>query len=117
MSEPIPWLVDLDAAAGTLTAVVAVWAWGQYQFGRWNRRDRLEKYLARERPGRRDEGDMGARTVLHLVAELKMSEADIMDAAFRSGLIECVKVPDRQTGRTTEVMLKLRDAETSRRFK
>jgi hypothetical protein len=116
MSEPIAWLVNLDAAAGTLTAGVAVWAWGQYQFGRWSRQNRLEKYLEGEHPGQRDQGDMGARTVLHLVAELKMSEAQIMEAAFRSDIIECVKVPDKQTGRTTEVMLKMKETNLPRRF-
>ncbi|MDV4159308.1 hypothetical protein [Rhizobium brockwellii] len=81
--------------ASILTALVAVWAFGHYQLTRWRHRRRLEEYLR----GERGMGyDGGQRTVLHLVAQLGMSEAEIIDAAFRSKVIDR-KVSKDEEGR------------------
>lgn len=103
----MPWndtLEVLDQIAGVLTGAVAVWAGVAYSLGRYQRRVRLENYL-REASLPEGSGREGAQTVLHLVAELGMSEAQVMEAAFSSRLVERLRHGDPQTGLTTHVML------------
>ncbi|MQW85976.1 hypothetical protein [Sinorhizobium saheli] len=76
-------LAILANLAAILTAVIAVWAYGQYRWERWRKRVRLENYLRDERGIGHGEG----HTILDLVAHLGMSEAEIADAAFRSKVI------------------------------
>ncbi len=86
--------------AAILTAVVAVWAYGRYLWVQRQRRLRLENHLREERHA----GDQGHRTLLHLVAYLGMSEAEIVDAAFRSKVIRRrVSVDDQ--GRADRLLL------------
>lgn len=67
--------------AAILTAAVAVFAYGRYVYERFNKRRKLEEHLKNER----DLGtDQGKRSVLHLMANLSMSESEVLDAAFRS---------------------------------
>ena len=80
------------------TACVAVVAFSQYQFARCKRVVALENYLRRDRDERGPD-DRGRRTVLHLMAALAMSEADILDAAFRSKHIGRKTAADPETGR------------------
>ncbi len=71
--------------AAILTAVVAALAYGWYRYERWQKRRRLENYLrTRKKAG----GGKSKRTVLHLSAELGMTEAQVVDAAFRSSCTE-----------------------------
>ncbi|THK33449.1 hypothetical protein EHS39_36285 [Ensifer sp. MPMI2T] len=49
-------------------------------------------------------GDAGQRTVLHLVAHLGMSEAEIVDAAFRSKVIRRLVSVDNQ-GKADRLLL------------
>lgn len=67
--------------AAILTSAVAVLAYGRYLLERRQKRLRLERYLESEK---REARDRGQRTVLHLVAQLGMTETEIVDAAFRS---------------------------------
>ena len=77
--------------AAVLTALIAALAWGLYLCERRGKVSRLETYLKAER----DKGDnKGQRTVLNIVAELSMSENDVLDAAFRSKHVRCVTKPD-----------------------
>lgn len=68
-----------------LTAVVAVVGYGGYLIGQCERRSRLEAYL-------RDEKirgvDQGCRSVVHLMGNLSMTEAELLSAAFRSKTVE-----------------------------
>ncbi|MBB3967184.1 hypothetical protein [Rhizobium metallidurans] len=94
--------LDLIAnAASILTAVVAVWAFCTYQLTRYCRRRRLEAYL-KDEWGIGDDG--GQRTVLHLVAQLGIAEAEIIDAAFRSKVITR-KVSRDEQGRADRLFL------------
>lgn len=77
-------LADWAAVADVATASVAAVAYGRYLSGSTRRRRALEEYLKNERPGKRDAGDQGRRTVLHLVSALRMSEEEILKAAFDS---------------------------------
>lgn len=74
------------AWAAIATAVVAVLAYGQYLLARHKKRIRLEQHLKEEK---NTGGDRGQRTILHLMRVLRMTEAEIIDAAFRSKVVNC----------------------------
>lgn len=94
----------LDHVAAIATAAVAIWAWCYFRFGRRQKRLRLETYL-RDASVSVEPGRQGAHSLVHLIAELGMSESDVMDAAFRSTKIERLGRSDPQTGLATHVML------------
>jgi hypothetical protein len=71
----------LAAWASILTAAVAVLAYAVYRYERYAKRRRLENYLQAEKARGVDKGQ---RTLTHLVANVGMSESDILDCAFRS---------------------------------
>jgi len=87
----------LDHVAAIATAIVAVWAFAAYRFGNWKKQRMLEEYLAKERPGRRYAIDTGQRTIIHLMAELRMSEAEVLQAAFTSKKVVILRTQDPQT--------------------
>lgn len=98
----IAWC-DLDFwanLAAILTAVVATVAYARYLWVRCTKRWCLERYLKREKA---IGANKGQRTVLHLVAKLKMAEGDVLDAAFRSKRIRCVSLPDKD-GRVASLL-------------
>jgi hypothetical protein len=68
---------------------------------------RLENYL-RTTPGKRGQSDKGQRTILHIVARLRMTEAEILDAAFNSKRIKATPARDLGTGRATDILLEFR---------
>lgn len=67
--------------ASITTAVIAGIAYGRYSLDKREKRLRLENYLKQEKVTRKDQGQ---RSVMHLVAELGMTETEIIDAAFKS---------------------------------
>lgn len=76
------WWVGLAAnVAAILTAAIAVWVWLWFRTQKALRRRRLEEYLKEVKSAR---DGMGQRTVLHLMANLRMTEAQVFDAAFDS---------------------------------
>jgi len=87
--------------ASILTAAIAVWAFLYFQVGRLRQRWRLEAYLKDQQTGG---GDSGQRTLLHLVARLGLSEAEIIDAAFRSKVIDR-KVSKDEEGKADRLFL------------
>jgi len=87
--------------AAIFTALVVIVAYGGYLLDRDRKRRRLEDYLKAEKQAGRDRGQ---RTILHLVARLGMTEAQIMDAAFRSRHIRRVVGSDSQ-GRADILLL------------
>jgi uncharacterized iron-regulated membrane protein len=73
-------LASVSDIATVLTAMIAAGFWGRYQWERRRKRLRLERHLrdyTHPRDGR-------GCTLPELVANLGMSEQDILDAAFRS---------------------------------
>lgn len=73
--------------AAILTAAIAVWGYASYRRDRCAKKSRLEAYLKAEK----GEGkNMGQRSVKHLVANLGISENEVLDAAFHSKNIRCV---------------------------
>ena len=79
--------------AAILTAGVAVFAYAKYLVERSAKRRRLEQHLKDEKELRFDQGQ---RTVLHLMSKLRMSEREVLDAAFQSELVECRTGEDDQ---------------------
>jgi hypothetical protein len=71
----------LGNVAAIATSIVAVLAYGLFLHDRRRKRLRLESYLKEERGHGYDQGQ---QTLVHLVANVGMSETKIMDAAFRS---------------------------------
>lgn len=87
--------------AAILTAAIAVWAYGRFVYERRQKRLRLESHL---RDQKRTGTDQGQRTLLHLVANLGMSEIEIIDAAFRSKVVHRRVSLDEQ-GRADRLLL------------
>lgn len=73
--------------ATILTAAIATAAYGRFVWGQRRRRKLLEAYLRDEKLSRRDEG---RRSVIHLMANLAMTEAEILAAAFQSKIVATV---------------------------
>jgi uncharacterized membrane protein YdjX (TVP38/TMEM64 family) len=67
--------------AAILTAVVATTAYGRYVYNQVAQRRALENYLRTEKA---DGDDAGMRTVLNLMAQLSLTESEVLSAAFRS---------------------------------
>lgn len=86
--------------ASIATAAIAVWAF--WRFGiNWRRKiTRLEQHLRAERKNGRV-----AIAVIELVAELGMSESEIMDAAFESRHIIRLVRPDGVFGSSPTIVL------------
>ena len=90
--------------AAILTGVVARLAYGHFLLVRRNRRVRLEEYLHGQKNAGRDKGQ---RTVMHLIATLGMTEAEVVDAAFRSRKIRRVVITDDE-GRADRLLFEYR---------
>ncbi|RYG86104.1 MAG: hypothetical protein EON59_10755 [Alphaproteobacteria bacterium] len=90
--DGISWLFGLGAnLAAIITAVIAVWVWLWFRAQRVRRRRRLEQYLREVKLA----GDgMGQRTVLHLIGNLRMTEAQVFEAAFDSKVVVTVPGQD-----------------------
>jgi hypothetical protein len=83
------WLEISAQIAEIGTAVVAIVGGGSYAINLVRKRIALENYLRKqkqEKPLGRD--DHGRRTIKHLVAYLKMSDEEVLKAAFRSKKID-----------------------------
>lgn len=103
-NPPMPKLTDLSALASIATAVAAVGAWGYYLWTRWRKRLRLERYL-KDAKARAPEGKKGQHTIIHLMAECGMTEAEILDAAFRSKKISRPVRTEGASGHAVAILL------------
>lgn len=101
--DPLQAFADISAI---VTAAVALLAYFHFGLRSLRQRWRLEKYLRDEAPGKRGKGDAGARTVLHLIAAIGMTETEILDAAFRSRHVKLSTAADPDTGRASAIFLK-----------
>lgn len=77
--------------AAILTAVVATLAYGRFWLAQCARKKALEDYLREEKLGANDEG---RRTVMHLMASLSMTEAEVLHAGFQSKRVKAVPGTD-----------------------
>lgn len=104
-AEPFHTAADISAI---VTAVLAIIAYAHFGFRALRQRWRLERYLRGEYPGKRGDDDTGARSLVRLMADLGMTEAAVLDAAFRSKKIERVVRPDPDTNIADQIMLRFR---------
>jgi hypothetical protein len=93
-------LEAVSSVASIATAIVAVWAYGHYSMSSRSKLRRLEQHLRKER-------DLGGRMtipIVFLVAELGMTESEILDASFRSRRIVRIRAPtlDRPSSTSLE---------------
>lgn len=79
--------------AAILTALVATIAYLRFVCAQWRRREALEKHLREEKQAGQD---LGRRTVMHLMANLAMTEAEVLHAGFQSKKITVVPGIDDQ---------------------
>lgn len=90
----MPDLNILANVASILTALIAVGASLYLWCDRNRKRKRLEKYLKAER----------AHTVVHLMAKLGMTEAEILHASFESSLVVHKIRKDYETGLASQLL-------------
>jgi hypothetical protein len=87
--------------AAILTAVIAVFGYGKYQWDACTRRKKLEIYLKSEKEKGKDQGQ---RSALHLMARLGLTEAEILHASFSSKYILRKIATDQKTNRAEALL-------------
>ena len=90
--------------AAILTAAVAGWAGLYFWIDIRGKRQRLEAYLKQVKDTAKDD-DKGQRSILHLMARLGLTEAEILHASFRSSRIKRTLAADKDTGRADAMLL------------
>jgi hypothetical protein len=80
--DPRAILSSFADIASIATAIVAVTAYSRYHYDRFKKRVDLENHLKSQAANA--QGRVSGLTILELVADLGMSESEIMDAALRS---------------------------------
>jgi len=90
--------------ASIVTAIIATLAWWGFILRKKSQRQMLESYLSRLK---RNSDDSGKRTIMHLSARLKMTEQQVLDAAFASSSIHCWLGMDKETGRADCIYLEV----------
>lgn len=95
--------------AAILTALVAVWAFGYFLWSQRKRRKALEGYLREQKLMRLDEA---RRTIMHLMANLSMTEAEVLQAGFQSSVITAAPGIDEQ-GRTVRIYFEYTGADVA----
>ena len=96
----------LSILSGVVVIVGAAYAFFEYSIRSWLRRRSLERYLKRERE---TSGDRGQRTLLHLMRNLRMTEAEVMRAGYTSEKIDPLVREDPGTGLAQEILFQYAD--------
>ena|SRR5437764_15124068 len=92
-------------ACALLAAWFSLQTWLVVVVQKRRKRRKLEDYLKKEHPGQRDAGDQGARSMIHLMDELHMSESELLQAAFDSDHIDTVR-SNKDEGIAKHLLLK-----------
>ncbi len=92
----MPDLNILANVASIITALIAAGASLYLWCERYGKRKRLEKYLKTEHPR--------AHTVVHLMAKIGMTEAEILHASFASSLVVHKVRKDYETGLASQLI-------------
>ena len=95
-------LATVANIAAILTALVAGFGYGAYRFDRYRKRRKLEAYLKAEMARGTDKGQ---RSLLHLMARLGMTEAELLQASFQSAHIDRKVAADDKNGRASALLL------------
>ena len=102
MDSQTGWLTFASNVATVGLAVVAAGAYGWYKFDLLVRRNRLERFL-KEQVGTNSKEDTGRRTVLFLASQLRMTEAEVLEAGFKSKKLKCVPGFNKAHDRTDAI--------------
>src|SRR2546422_10225538 len=78
----IEYLANL---ASILAGIVAVCAWALYGWSGWRKKKKLETYLKSEKEKKQDKGQ---RSLLHLMANVGLTQSEILQASFKSRYIK-----------------------------
>lgn len=89
--------------AEILTALVAAVFYIGLRWRRWSQMRTLENYLRGDKANAKPPFT-GKRTVVHLMAQLRLTEDEVYQASFRSDHIRCLTAVDYATHRATEVL-------------
>lgn len=87
--------------ASILTAIFAFAAWVYYLASRACKQSKLEDYLKKEKA--KSNGNY-QHTMVHLMANLRMTEDDILRAAFDSPRVRCPVRANKDTKLATEIL-------------
>ena len=88
--------------AAIFTALIAAYGYGSYRIDRYLKDSRLVEYLKSEKNVKEDKGQ---RSLLHLMANVGMTEAEILQASFRSKHIKRKLAKDNKSGRAEAILL------------
>ncbi len=106
------WIADnlgtIANIAAILTASIAVFGYCAYRWDQCNKRKRLEKYLKSQKVIAKG-NNRGQRSLLHLMANVGMTEAELIQASFRSKHIVRKIAKDDETGRAGALLLEWKD--------
>ncbi len=83
-----------------LAGIVTIYIW----LDRRRKRAKLEAYLREVKTSAKG-GEVGQKTVLHLMARLGMTEAEILQASFGSKRVKRTLAKDDKTGRAAAMLL------------
>jgi hypothetical protein len=104
-------LHDVSDIAEISTAVVGIGAYGWYQLAALLRKRLLEAFLKNE-DTKKSQERAGLRSVLYLASQLRMTEAEVLEAGFKSRKIKSVAGFDKATGRADVILFEY-DRKTS----
>lgn len=105
------WLGTLGNVAAILTAGFAGGASLWYLVQRSRRRSKLQSYLIKERKDAESRGGkgIGARSIIHLMGNCSMTEAQVLEAAFGNESIRTWVTADEESKRATGLMFQIND--------
>lgn len=99
-------LASLANIAAIITAAVALFGYLAYQIGQCRKRIKLEQYLRSEK---QQGSDNGQRSLLHLVANVGMTETELIQASFKSKRIIRRIKQDKNSGLADSILLEFKD--------
>jgi len=100
------WLEMAANIAEVMTAIVAVGAYIHYRREQTRKREKLEQYLKAERAANPNKH---THTILHVMAEVALTNDEVLRASFQSSHIEHVIHSDRDTGLADDILLRYKD--------
>ena len=101
------WIDILAGLASIITGLVALAAALHFRREQTRQQRKLESYLREVKVGA-GEGE-AQRTLLHLMAKLGMSEAEVLHASYRSEFIKCPAAANVNTRRVPDLLLEYVD--------
>jgi hypothetical protein len=96
------WLEISANIAAIFTAIVAVIAWVSYKCSQCEKMRKLEDYLKKEKEAGNDKAQ---RSILHLVANVGLTEEEIIKASFKSRHIKRRLTTNEKTGLADSILL------------